>query len=272
MKKVNWIPNKAKSWHKLPSPARPWPSEVKWFEKYALKMKKKEKRDVLILGSTVEFRSMLHKNKMNVHVVDFSKDFYDILTKTQRKRLRYTGKETFYHQDWLKMKLGKKFDLIFGDWTPGVLHTKEYNTFFKRTIAHLKDDGLLIIRNCQRPTRKLVNMDEVVKRHYKKYARKYSFYESSMQYMYVYRTDPKTHAGLLEESYKGIEDVYQKGLLKKKDYDFAMDALSLESGTLSSMVKSDFEKIVKKHFKILAEHHVKEPSSDWYPIYVLKKK
>src|SRR3990167_6933556 len=28
------LPSKAEFWHKLSAPARPWPSEVEWFEKY----------------------------------------------------------------------------------------------------------------------------------------------------------------------------------------------------------------------------------------------
>ncbi len=75
MATANWQPTKAEFWKNLPAPARPWPSEVDWFEKYALDKKAQGKKDTLILGSTVEFRSMLHKNGMNVHVVDFSKIF-----------------------------------------------------------------------------------------------------------------------------------------------------------------------------------------------------
>jgi len=67
MDKPNWQPTKAEYWHKLSAPARPWPSEVKWFEKYVLGKKQDGKMDVLVLGSTVEFRSMLHKHGMNVY-------------------------------------------------------------------------------------------------------------------------------------------------------------------------------------------------------------
>ncbi|OGY46534.1 MAG: hypothetical protein A3A24_03785 [Candidatus Buchananbacteria bacterium RIFCSPLOWO2_01_FULL_46_12] len=91
--KPNWQPTKAEYWKNLPAPARPWPSEVKWFEKYALAQKAKGFKDVLILGSTVEFRSMLHKNKMNVSIVDFSRDFYRILSK---QPMTHVGQEKFY--------------------------------------------------------------------------------------------------------------------------------------------------------------------------------
>lgn len=139
--KPNWQPTKVEFWQHLPAPARPWASEVEWFEKYAKEKKEQNKKDVLILGSTVEFRSMLHKHGMNVHIVDFSHKYYDILTQTQPERMKYTGAETFYEQNWVSMDLGKQFDLIFGDWVPGVLHTKEYDAFFTNIIKHLKDEA-----------------------------------------------------------------------------------------------------------------------------------
>lgn len=272
MEKVNWIPNKAEYWHNLPAPARPWPSEVKWFEKYAVEMKERGRRDVLILGSTVEFRSMLHRFGMNVHIVDFSREFYHILTETQKDRLEYTGPETFYEQNWLTMDLGKQFDLIFGDWIPGVLQLNEYDTFYKNIAKHLKNDSLFIDRNCVKPDRKEIDMDEIVKKHYAMHGDMYSFYETSMQYMYCYRLDPVTANGLLQESHKVMDSVFEKGLLTKKDYDVCKAALAVESGSLTCTVKEDFEKQLQRYFIIVAEHHVVEPSSVWYPIYVLRKK
>ncbi|GEM_PF-5915987 len=272
-KTPNWQPTKAEYWHYLPAPARPWPSEVVWFEKYTLVKKAEGKTDVLILGSTVEFRSMLHKNGMNVFIVDFSKNFYNTLTETQKDRLKYTGKETFYEQNWLTMNLGRKFDLIFGDWVPGVLHTKDYDAFFKKIIEHLKDDGLFIGRECLRPDRNQVNMEKVVLKHNKEFSKKYSFYESSMQYVYAYRPDLKTSAWNIKEAKRALKQIFDKSLLDKANYEFMHRALSIEQdGSASVMVKEDFEKYASKYLDIIIEHHVNEPSSAWYPIYVMKLK
>lgn len=172
------------------------------------------------------------------------------------------------------MELGKTFDLIFGDWVPGVLHTKEYDQFFNKILEHLKSDGLFIGRECLRKDRTDVDLEKAIDTHYKKYSDKYSFYESSMQYVYGYRPDPATSMWNIEKSKKALEDAYNKGLFKKEsDYKEMRDALAVEQeGSMSIMVKQDFEEEVKKYFTIIEEHHVKEPSSDWYPIYVMKKK
>lgn len=265
----NWQPTKAEFWKNFPSPARPWPSEVAWFEKYVLDKKTEGKTDVLILGSTVEFRSMLHKNSTNVHVVDFSKKFYDILSE---QPMQYKGKETFYEQDWRIMELGKKFDLIFGDWVPGVLDTKDYDAFFERILLHLKKDGLFIGREHLRPDRSVVDLEKAAKEHYAKYADKYSFYETCAPYMYAYKADPVTAAWNLSEIKKAIEDIYKKGILTEADHDFCVRALAVETHAASVMVAADFDVKVKKYFEIVAKHFGTEPTAPWYPIYVLKKK
>ncbi|MFH1597963.1 MAG: hypothetical protein ABIB97_02740 [Patescibacteria group bacterium] len=269
-KKPNWKPTKAEYWQYLPAPARPWPSEVAWFEKYALKKKEEGLKDVLILGSTVEFRAMLHKHKMNVHVVDFSKEFYETLS---RQKMKFRREEVFYEQNWVTMDLGKKFDLIFGDWVPGVLYTKDYDKFYINIIKHLNNKGLFIGRECLRPNKNPVDLEKVAKEHYKKYASRYSFYETSAQYAYGFSPDPVTSMWNITKAQKALDDVYKKNLMEKDDFDFMTKALSFESdGSMSIMVKEDFEKEIKKYFNIFTVHHVEEPSSDWFPIYVLQKK
>lgn len=271
MSSPNWIMDKAKFWHKLPAPCRPWPSEVAWFEKYVLEKRSEGKKDVLVLGSTVEFRSMLHKNKMNVHVVDFSKDFYNILTKTQFGRLKYRGKEVVYEENWLTMNLGKKFDLMMGDWVPGVLHTKDYGAFYNKIIAHLKDDGLFIGRECVRPNNEKINLNSVLNKHLKAYAGRYNLFESSSQYFYGYHMTNEDMI-IIKDSLDAIKAVKDKKILADKGYKQLLGIFTIEKNPWSVKLKNEFEADANKYLKILAEHHVPEPSSDWYPVYVMGKK
>ena len=269
-KKVNWYIKKAKNWKNLTAPARPWPSEVAWFEKYVLDKKKEGKKDVLILGSTVEFRSMLHQHKMNVHVVDFSSEFYRILSK---QHMDHEGREIFYKQNWLTMNLGKKFDLIFGDWVFGVLNPKDYDNLLKSVAKHLKPGGYFIVRQPVLLADKPMDIDKVAREHYKKYAGKYSFYESSAHHVYHYRPSPKTRINdNLDITREALKKAYQFGLLRQKDYNFFIKALSFESGTISVFLKKELESKIKKYFKIITEHHGKEASSPWFPIYVMSRK
>ena len=60
---------------------------------------------------------------------------------------------------------------------------------------------------------------------------------------------------------------------KKEDYKEIKRALSIEQEASASIkVKADFEEQAKQYFDIIAEHHVEEPSTTWFPIYVMKKK
>lgn len=125
-----------------------------------------------------------------------------------------------------------------------------------------------------RPNRDKTNLEEIVKNHYEKYADKYSFYESSMHFVYSYSMDPETNMWGMKDAIAAIDAIFQKGLFKKEDdYHFLRHALSIEQeGSASIMVKADFENKVKEYLDITAEHHVEEPSSLWFPVYAMKKK
>ena len=185
---------------------------------------------------------------MNVHVADFSKNFYNILTETQKDKLQYTGEEHFYEVNWLNMDLGEQFDLIFGDWVPGVLHTREYDMFYKQIQKHLKSDGFFVGRECLRPDRSEVNLQEVLNKHYTAYADKYSVYESSMHFIYGFRTN-EDDMWCMKEGLEAIEEAHDKGWFKKEeDYIEMKDALSIEQEhSASMMVKADFEAKAKKY-------------------------
>ncbi len=170
------------------------------------------------------------------------------------------------------MELGKQFDLIFGDWVPGVLHTKDYDVFFKQIVKHLKKDGLFIARECLRPDRSEVDLEKVLKKHNAEFAGKYSFYETSMQYVYACCPDPVTAMCSITASNKALEEVGIKGIMHRSDYEFFIKAMAVEKNPLSVMVQEDFDKEVKKYFTIVIKHFGKEPSAPWYPIYVLKIK
>ena len=272
MSLTNWQIKKAEYWKKFPPPARPWTEEVSIFEKYVIEKQEQGHSpcDVLVLGSTVELRSMCHKNKTNVSIVDFSKIFYDILSK---QPMAYQGKEVLYEQNWLVMDIGKKFDLIFGDWVPNVLRVQEFSRFFENILRHLKDDGLFIARECLRPNREPIDLKKVVNDHNEHYGKAYSFYETSMHYVYGFRIYEETSTWNIPAAREAVEDVYRKGLLKKKDHDFFMDALALEiDHSMTIMVEEDFDDMVQNYFTIMGKHRADVPSKEWFPIYVLAKK
>ncbi len=187
--------------------------------------------------------------------------------------MEYDGEEVFYEDNWLTMDLGKKFDLIFGDWVPGVLHTREYDTFYKQIQKHLKGDGYFIGRECLRPDRSQVDLEDILKEHYQKYSDRYSVYESSMHFIYGYRPNEEDMWGM-KIALDVLEEAKELGWFKKeKDYTEMKGALSIEQENSASIkVKEDFENQAREYFDIVAEHHVEEPSSVWFPIYVMKKK
>ena len=81
---------------------------------------------------------------------------------------------------------------------------------------------------------------------------KYSFYETSIHYVYGFRPNPKDSSWNIAADRKAIDDALAKGLWQnKEDYDFMNKALSIEKeASASIMVKEDFDKWLKQYFKI----------------------
>ena len=268
MEQVNWVMAKAKFWKDMPAPGRPWPSEVEWFEKYIKEKKETGKTNVLILGATVEFRSLCHKYGMKVTLVDFSQEFVDIIS---QQPMAYKGPEKIHIQNWIEMDLGEQFDLVLGDWVPGVLNFKYYDQFWKNIIKHLKDDGLFIGREGLRPNRSILSLEEAVKEHYAKYSKEGNLYQSIGDYMYGYQAGAD-NMGNMPAAKEEFERINGLGIVTKEDYEFVKRATAVEGANASMMVQADFEKYIQKYFSIMALHYGREHTAQWHPIYVLKKK
>lgn len=269
----NWILTKAKFWKDMPPPSRPWPSEVKWFEKYIKEFSEQGKKDLLILGATVEFRSVAHQYGMNVHLVDFSQEFVNIISE---QPMKYGGPETVYIQNWLSMDLGKQFDLILGDWIPGVLQYNQYEVFFTHLVKHMKIGGLFIDRPGLRPNSDRIDLHKIrngIIEHYEKYTDKCLLYTTICDYFYAFDADTEHNTGNLDGAKEAVASLYKDGLIKKQsDYEFLQRELEVEGANASVMIKEEFEKRwLEKYFTIQAIHYGDEHTAPWHPIYVLRK-
>ncbi|MBW2977816.1 hypothetical protein KY331_03145, partial [Candidatus Woesearchaeota archaeon] len=124
------------------SPSTPSKQDVKIIEGYLKKILKK-KPDVLILGCTIAYRKLMAKYKIHVDMVDINKVMYKINTSVLTNIKR---KEKFIQDNWLTMRLKKKYDLILGDFVINNIPLSMRDKFYRNVKKHLKDDGLFITR------------------------------------------------------------------------------------------------------------------------------
>lgn len=105
-----------KNWNQVIPPSRPSTEQLNYLTSFAKKLNKKD--HVAVLGSTMEFRDLLHElGFQNVFVFDRNKEFYE---QTSKARI-YANKESFIQGNWIEtiQNFKNKFVLILSDLTSG---------------------------------------------------------------------------------------------------------------------------------------------------------
>ena len=76
----------AELWDAFPIPSRPDSEELAHEEKYLTRLRP-ENVSLMILGSTIEYRSLCKRLGIRPHVIDFSRDNFDSLSSYSKKNL-----------------------------------------------------------------------------------------------------------------------------------------------------------------------------------------
>lgn len=125
-------------------PSTPSRGDIRIIESYLKKILKINKKpNILILGCTVNYRKLLAKYRLLVNLVDINKIMYEANTSMIKDIKR---KERFILDNWLTMKMNKKYDLILGDFVVNNISLRDRDKFFKNIKKHLSDSGLFITR------------------------------------------------------------------------------------------------------------------------------
>lgn len=126
----------AQIWDKFPVPARPSKEELEFLEKEISSVPNAE---VLILGSTIEYRSMCKRLGIAPHVADFERSNYEILTSYAKEKFE---NERFLEVDWLDIEDENKYDVIIGHRAINVVGKEVLQRFFERMLKALKPGGI----------------------------------------------------------------------------------------------------------------------------------
>jgi len=126
----------AQIWDQFPVPARPSKEELAFIEE---EFKKIPHKNVLILGSTAEYRLLCKRLGIARYVADFERSHYEILTSYAKEKLE---KEHFLEVDWLKLEDKNKYDVIVGHRAINVIGKEVLEKFFKRMYRALRPSGV----------------------------------------------------------------------------------------------------------------------------------
>lgn len=142
----SWSQRTAQLWKKFTPPSRPSMGELRWYKKMIgdSLCKPFEKQEILILGSTTEFRKMFFDLGAHVTVCDRSKEYYlEISTESALKENpKIQMSESRVHCFWHEMTFQNEFDVIIGDLAVGNVHPDHLEVFIQKVINALKPGGI----------------------------------------------------------------------------------------------------------------------------------
>ena len=268
VKKGTWKNDLAQVWDKILPPARPFPSELKIFEKYIKKFAKNKDAKILILGATPELRDLVLKHKLTPICADIHKKNFIAL----KKLMKYKGKEIFIHSDWLKLKGKEIYDLIIGDTAFTMLPWKKWEDCLKRLKQIVKKDGMIIHRSDVRFSEDEKRTPLEIFQLYRKSKKKSPIFSSIIIPLYItFRNREKEYCDSSKLIQK-VEELAKKSLISEKECRGITDFLVAKGLKVIIPRKKEFEKMARKYFRIVKIERGESPLSKYLPMHILKPK
>jgi ubiquinone/menaquinone biosynthesis C-methylase UbiE len=268
-----WGKELAKIWTNYLPPCRPSFSEMTIYARYLRKIQNKHphrKLNLLILGSTSEFRDWGYEENLNVTVIDKSEEYHNqIKWEMKHKNVH----ERFVHQQWQNMNFKDEFDLIVGDLAIGNLKKEEISHFLKNIQKALKEDGFFMTKSFFRkddyPIKRLDRIfSEYVKNNLNFHPFPLLIYDITLSCM-------DKDSGILNFShqYNEIYKLYKSGLIDKNLLD-TFSNLGWESNMKFEFyipTVTEWEEMIKMHLKIYGKEYGEDVYSANFPIYIITK-
>lgn len=270
--KSHWNEDYADVWDKILPPSKPSQSEIMIYTDIAHKLKNKLKRkiDILILGSTKEFREWAYEEKMNVTIVDFSKKYHDNISKLIDKNV--IKKEKLIIEKWEDINFQEEFDIIIGDSVIGNIAKEKHDEFINKISSALRNNGIFMGKTYLAQTRtKSKRIEEIIN----EYKNEYYMY-NPFSYLIYDLAMISTNNNVI--NFKKIYDTLLK--LRKKEIitDKILDSfesikkLGEKGFKFYVLTIKEYELLLEKYMKITNILYGKDIYSKKFPIYIVENK
>lgn len=229
----------AQIWNKFRVPARPSKEELIYLEN-EIKNKKPDK--MLILGSTIEYRSLAKKLGLFPYVADFSKSNYNVLTKYSKEKF---DNEHFLEIDWLKIKEKNKYDIIIGHRVINVIGHSMLYRFFGRMYKVLKPNGIFYCKGNIK-FKSGDKLEYLLKKWAFRKNRKYSLFSYIQVDLYFRCADKYGYVDYSKVS-RLVNSWYFSKKISKKDYEIlrVLVSMSLNARFRGKIYKKEVEYAIK---------------------------
>ncbi|MFA5954254.1 MAG: class I SAM-dependent methyltransferase [Patescibacteria group bacterium] len=234
----------AELWDKYPIPARPDDEELEIEKKEILASDKSpSEMNVMILGSTIEYRSLCKKIGTRPYVVDFAKENFDALTSYAEEKFE---QEHFVEADWLEINYQNYFDFILGHRPFNVIRRDQVRLLFQKMYDSLKVGGVFFCRgNVLFPTNNS-DLMEAVNKWGLVAERPYRLFSYLEVPLYIHCADKE---GYLDypKARMVIKQLHEQGKMSDEDYKDIQPLISMAAGTKfrSYVTKEEIQKNIE---------------------------
>lgn len=268
---IKWTDNVAELWKKVVPPSRPSISELDIYSEYLRHLQKilKRKLDILVLGSTTEFRDWGFENNCNVFVVDYCEDYYNKISDGLKYKDCIKYEKTFFCK-WQKMKFNDQFDIVIGDLATGNVPFSDLNILFNNIYSALRPNGLLLGKSmCYNPTKEIVSVNNIINEYTKSniidHPYTHIFYQLAIHYI-----DPKTYIWDNKKMYRQLCIMNSKNLLNENVFN-ALSVIKDMNVNFTVPPYKLFLEIAQHYFKIQDIRYGKDAYSKYFPLYIFQK-
>lgn len=265
-----WEKTFAGIWTNYVPPARPSCAEIALYTRYVRKLQKKTKEpiELLILGSTPEFRDWGYQEGMNVTVVDYNRENYDVLgTFLRHKR----AVEHFIESDWRSLDFHNTFDLIVGDHAMGVLPEQDVPKVLENVAQALRQEGFFMTKQYLRSGKRERTVEAILGSYKQKFS---NFNIQNVTVAEIVNSCASRNHGLFDfkKALKEIEIIWKRGILSEDEYQI-FENLNWANMKFNLFVptRKQWEHMLKPFFKIYKVEHSEDIYSKKTPIYILQK-
>lgn len=273
--KKDWDSNVALLWTKMVAPIRPSISELYIYTKETHQLQKKlnRKLNILILGSTPEFRDWAFEENMNVTIVDASHDYHNKISRELRhKCIIEESRERVIIQRWEDMDFNAEFDIVIGDLTVGNVEPEKLEPFIKNVQKALRCGGLFLGKNFLVPNGyKIINPQKLIKEYYQtlSYYNPFSFLIFDLA---LYCID-KNNILDFKVLYNELTKLKKNDLITNETMNFFEGiGWDTEMNFKFHIPKlKDYEKLITKYLNIKNIEYGIDVYSQKFPLYIIEK-
>lgn len=232
-------------WKQFPIPARPDTEELS-LEEAAMKECGKSPSDIklMILGSTIEYRSLAKKLGISPVVVDFSKQNFDILSSYAEETFE---NENFVESDWLEVEYTNQFDFICGHRPFNVVRHDQVEILFTKMYSALQPGGTFFCRGNVLFVDSEIDLEATREKYAFASDRPYPLFSYLEVALYMHCSD---YMGYVDypKAQGIIDDWFHTGKITEQDYKKVRPLISMPAGTKfrSGVKKEELEREVKK--------------------------